>query len=255
MNCKLCGKEKKAAKSHVIPEAFFREIRMDDKKLMLRADYPDALPKSTPIGVYDQTILCHECEAKFNRYDDYGIRVLAKEQNKFFVAAKRPNGADALQAAGVDANLLLGFLASVLWRASVSTHIFYTRVSLGPFEEILRRYIDSSEKETPNFLDAFFYKWIPPKESPFVAKTILDPAPTKLHGINLYKLYLGDFIAIIKVDSRSLPIALNEALLSKTDDFVVSLQDMHEIGDFSTIMKPAIRSQKNLEQMYRRKNK
>jgi hypothetical protein len=55
--CRLCRQPKKLIQAHVIPEAFFREMRVGDGApplLVKTGEYP----RRSPIGVYDQTILC-----------------------------------------------------------------------------------------------------------------------------------------------------------------------------------------------------
>jgi len=82
--CRLCEKEGKLVKAHVIPEAFFRVLREDGNSPQLLTSTPDHLPKRSPIGVYDESILCEVCESKFDRFDDYGIQTLLVHFGELF---------------------------------------------------------------------------------------------------------------------------------------------------------------------------
>jgi len=70
MTCRLCNRQLKFAKSHVIPEAFWRELRDEKDVPLLVSSAEGSFPQRNPIGVYDQTILCEVCETTFNAMDD-----------------------------------------------------------------------------------------------------------------------------------------------------------------------------------------
>ncbi len=82
MSCKGCGEDKKLVRSHVIPEAFFRGLRDGNTAPRMLTNIEGKYPKKAPIGVYDQTILCADCENVFQLYDDYGCTVLLKDEEK-----------------------------------------------------------------------------------------------------------------------------------------------------------------------------
>ncbi len=58
--CRLCGIiTTDLDKSHIIPEAFFRELRSDGSIPLVVGDL---FPKRAQIGVYDESILCRSCK-------------------------------------------------------------------------------------------------------------------------------------------------------------------------------------------------
>jgi hypothetical protein len=83
-NCKLCGNAADLVNAHIIPEAFFRELRHEDKPPLLVTNTKGHFPKKVPIGVYDPEILCASCEKKFLPFDTYGIDVLLTRFYHFF---------------------------------------------------------------------------------------------------------------------------------------------------------------------------
>src|SRR5215208_880584 len=133
--CRLCGRNRKLIKAHIIPEAFFREARGNAKKPRLIFDDPNTYPKQSLIGVYDQEILCEQCESKFQHLDDYGVQVLLTQFQELFLPVTYGDRV-VYQATDINHNLLLRFFVATLWRASVSTQMFYKDVNLGHLESL-----------------------------------------------------------------------------------------------------------------------
>jgi hypothetical protein len=68
--CKLCGSEADLIKAHVIPKRFW-EIDETRPRPRIVTNIKGIYPKRIPIGVYDQTIVCENCERGFGDYDSY----------------------------------------------------------------------------------------------------------------------------------------------------------------------------------------
>jgi len=83
MTCALCKKELKLIKAHAIPEAFFRELRDGWRAPLLVTNTEGHYPKKSPIGVYDDGILCEYCEPSFAEWDDYRASILLRKKNEF----------------------------------------------------------------------------------------------------------------------------------------------------------------------------
>lgn len=156
-HCRLCGANAVFVKSHIIPEAFFRELRSDGEVPLLVAGKMGQLPKKAPIGVYDPRILCALCEAKFSSVDSYGIAVLLSKFDQYFKPLQLDDRAIAFQGAEVDTTRLLRFLVSILWRGSVSTQPFYSTVVLGPLEKLAKDAIFGAT--VPQTFDAVLSRW------------------------------------------------------------------------------------------------
>lgn len=142
-------------------------------------------------------ILCEICEPLFGVWDNYAQQLLGLE----------PKGSSPIMNQGdiygyeiqkYNYELLKLFFISLLWRASVSKHIFYSKVNLGPFEHIAKRFIEHNYPGTPEDFSVTLAKFDHP-----IGKTILDPNPEKPEGINYYRFYFGSYIAYIKVNKRN----------------------------------------------------
>ena len=179
MSCRLCFRDRTLVKSHVIPEAFWREMRDDVEGapwLISSADGVHA--QRSHIGVYDQSILCDECEPKFGDLDDYGIRVLLKDFDREFtpiIDTVFPARVAGYQSTTIDQDRLLRFLVSVLWRASVSTHPFYQHVALGELESVAATVLDPVGP-VPAAFGAVLARWTPAEDMGYQAHGFLTHA-------------------------------------------------------------------------------
>lgn len=219
--CKLCGEAKKLGKSHVIPAAFFKAFIEEKKAAMIVSGTPGQFPKRSRDGVYDQTILCHECEKCFQLYDEYAAKIFVNQSDRYFRPVETLKGAIGFQADDIDQKLLLRFLISVLWRASVSSDDFFSRVDLGPYESIAAQVIQQPELDIPPSFGACLSRW---EDNNVVEhQIIMDPFREKLGGVNAYRLYLGQFVAYVRVDRQNFGAPFNKfALLSNPQVLVIS---------------------------------
>jgi hypothetical protein len=82
----------------------------------------------------------------FGAIDDYGVNVFLKDFHSEFQPISHGDQIAGFESAVADPTRLLQFLVTVLWRASASTHSFYSKVDLGCYEPLARLAVD-----TPGF--------------------------------------------------------------------------------------------------------
>ena len=133
--CLLCKREaERLARAHIFALGFFRGLR-------LRAQV-DTVATSTGDGrrlqsaLYDSNIICDECEHNImSPLDEYGIQILRDRKGAMRIPlpAKSPMGMFVFE--GVDKCKLRAFLASVLWRCSVSKQLEVRDISIGDTDE------------------------------------------------------------------------------------------------------------------------
>lgn len=245
MVCRLCLDAAKLVKAHVIPEAFFRLLRIDDEVPLIVTDKEKNFPKKSPIGVYDKDILCNKCESKFDQVDHYGTEVFINQREKLFKAVSDGNKIEAFRADGIDQKRLLQFLVATLWRASVSTQPFYERVRLGSYEEIARQVILNPDASIPASFAAVLSCWNVDEEHQTMANGLMDPFREKSMGVNSYRVYFGQIVAYIKVDRRPLPAPFDRVALLVQDQVTFVARDFVKSKDFAAMRQTAISSHKN----------
>lgn len=221
-NCRFCGQERKLVEAHIIPEGFFRRLRDNQDPPRLLTNKEGEYPKKAPIGVYDPSILCGECEPSFGDWDNYAQQFLGEE----------PGGGQPIY----DGNQLVAykvleydyvnlklFFISLLWRASVSSHPFYKKVKLGPYEEESKQLIEQRNPGIENDFSVTLAKFDHP-----LGSSILDPHPDRWDNVNYYRFYLGGYVAYIKVDKRKAPKPFVDFMLTPVPPLYIICRNLEK---------------------------
>lgn len=232
MTCKLCLKEKKCIEAHIIPESFFRIIKQDGKPILILS--PNDFQSKTHIGIYDKTILCDDCEKLFSPWDNYGYSLLVANfsKDKPFLDG---DSVLAYTIENIDYHKLKLFFISILWRASASSHKYFSSINTGPFEDKLKELILSNDAGDENNFSVIITKF---NDDP-VATAILNPHREKLEGINYYSIYLGGFKVFIKVDNRDSSELMKNFILTPNGPLYVVIRDFRGSSEFKIMKKIA----------------
>ena len=114
--CKLCGHDVAALRrSHIIPKSLYGSA-LDDPKCPMRIHRgsSDLWPPRSRIGVYDQNLLCDDCEASLSKYDDYACRIFLRTKPTETI---RVEGEELVaRYDDVDVDRLRVFFLCLLWR-------------------------------------------------------------------------------------------------------------------------------------------
>jgi hypothetical protein len=175
---------------------------------------PGQFAQRSQIGIYDAGILCEPCERSLAPFDDYGADLLINRRDSAF---QRYAVADRtlFVAAQFDYAKLRLFIISVLWRASVSAHKFFYRISLGPFEQTAKEMILRGDTGEADLFSAVLSRWTVPAGAALPPKLMANPYQYRDdEGIHRARLYLGSFVADISVESRPLPSPLSNVAIS-----------------------------------------
>lgn len=195
--CSLCAVDKPLIKSHIVPKAFYPAPTNEGVPVLLPSD-SEAHVKRSPIGVYDEHILCASCDGKLGVFDQHVIEKLLHGNFKTL-----PNK-HVRQYVGADALLVIKFIASVAWRANASSNSSYDSIRLGPYRDKLRRVFECGElDESIGFVVAEmtdFSVKMANSSPPF-----LNPCNIKIHGVNYLVIYSGRFVFYVRVDKRRGP--------------------------------------------------
>ncbi len=203
MKCKGCGEDKDLIKAHIIPKSFYMNLKGDSKYLNVIHSNADARVGISHIGDYDKEILCKACDGVFEKYDDYAKKFLIDEFGSF---NELWDGETLVgwEVDGCKHQKLILFFLSVLWRASVSNRENYRNIVLGPHEDKIKEIVFGRSNDNLYYtcsLAKFYGAKIDTLE-----RAILNPVRIKIDGINFHQIYLGGFIAYLKVDKRENPM-------------------------------------------------
>jgi hypothetical protein len=124
------------------------------------------------------------------------------------------------------------FFISLLWRASVSTDPFFSRISLDRFENIVKQYISSNDPGNTEDFSIILAKFDHP-----LSKPILDPHADKYSGVNFFRFYLASYIAYIKVDDKPTPVPFSEFALSANKPLYIICKDFIKSKELDLMKK------------------
>lgn len=242
MVCCLCGEDQTLVKAHIIPKAFFRLLN-DGSGVPRMVSNSDDLPypKRSPEGVYDEGILCEKCERKFALLDDYAATVLIHEFEKIFSPLLNGDEVVAYRSSDIDQGLLWRFMVSVLWRASVSSHIYFSSIDLGPHELNARKVIlnkDASMVDYPEF-GVSLSRWVSSPEREALTTAMMSPFKERFGGANFYRLYFGRMVAYCRVDKRRRLQPLRDIELCANPACHVIAREFDRSKDFDAFVQVA----------------
>lgn len=244
--CKICGASSGFVKSHIIPEAFFRQLRDDQEAPLLISGATGQAPKKSPIGVYDTNILCGPCEGKFLHWDTYGVDVLLTRFDHFFKPILKEGKIFGYEASDVDKVKLLDFLTSIIWRASISSQPFYETVQLGPYQAQIREGMFIQSDHSPEPVDAVLSRWKDDDDDTLPTTSLMNPHRERWGDVNAYRLYLGKIVAYIKIDQRSFNETFSKFSLRSSDPLRIISRSFAASKDLAAMQKTAIASHRNL---------
>ncbi len=236
MKCHLCLEERKLIKSHGIPKSFFLPLRPGKRIPKIYSNTPGVYPKKSPIGIYDKSILCSECDNLIGKWDNYAQQLLLKDFTEDLAVL---HGTDkvAYKIDSFNYHKLKLFFVSVLWRASISKHYFYKRIRLGPYQSIARKMIIENDPSSAKTFSVVISKFSDPKFT-----GILDPHLDRIDGIKFYRFYMTGFVVYIKVDKRNIPDFMKKFYIREGHPLWVILRDLHKSNDLQIMKQIAVNS-------------
>lgn len=208
--CKMCGHEKKLIKAHVIPKVFYP---LSGSTKILSAE-PSMFPRKAPIGVYDEGLLCAECDGALGIYDQAFAEQLLKQSGE--VVPSTEGGIKIYRVKSAD--IIRKFALSVAWRAHHSSHEMFRSVNLGPYADAFKREIKSDQLSDTSIVVTEF-------DNPNVP--FLSPAPDRIENVRFIRIYAAHFSLVIKVDKQRMPSALD----------AVDLKNSHTNSVFTVVRK------------------
>ncbi len=225
MLCRLCDQEKRLIKAHIIPAGFYRPLKAGNVIPELHTNVEGSFPQRSPVGIFDRNILCRECDALMGPWDQHAQELLLKdipEDTSIFYRGKRV----AYQITHFDYKRLRLFFVSLLWRASISTHKFFKRISLGSQESILRDMILTQNPGPPELYGVTLARF-----ETRAANGMLDPHPETFDGVNYCRFYLTGYVVYIHTDDKPAFSVLSDFIIKETGPITVLIRDFGQSKD------------------------
>lgn len=180
-HCALCLQQAVLKHSHIIPESCYKPI-YGDKHRMITFD-----PKDVDQHYFEQKglrsyLLCGKCEQYLN--DNF--------EKPFHKSWHETNIVDHFPANAKIADTTVDYVAfklfhlSVLWRASVSDHPGFSKVSLGPHAEAIRRMLLNMDPGEPWQYPIVCGVLTSDAGQGDTRQIVATPQPLKYHGHRAY---------------------------------------------------------------------
>ena len=194
--CRYCGNDRTLIDAHIIPRGFYPSPTEEGTPRLISGN-AGTWPKRSPTGVYDQVILCADCDGYLGSFDQHALDCLLNTQARtpIFRQGTKSHG---FRYNDADAAVVELFAASVAWRASVSSHEFFTSVILGPYEDRILTFLKSGRAEDRP-IKMFMAEFDIPNP-PF-----LNPHYIRMSGVNFLLVYASRFIFYLKLDQKKTP--------------------------------------------------
>jgi hypothetical protein len=240
MKCKLCLEEKELIKkSHILSDFLFLNVREEDNMMLLMnvdsKSKQDANPKKVYTPEFEGGILCANCDNHIlGANESYAAYVLygkgSDTREPLVQKQKHPDGKLlSLYAENVDYVRFKLFLLGLIWRASISTRPFFKQVTLGPYEEVIRKMLlegrSGQRDEFPCVISYFHDKDSLP------AKVAMAPYKFRKRGIG-YVIHLGQLIFMYFISPGSIDADFLEATISPEG----ALRILENVGDLPKII-------------------
>ena len=199
--CKLCEREKKLIKAHIIPRQLYGPILKASSGESPRVYVVGTEKKSqqSQNGIYDPDILCRECDGDLiGPWDNYGQTLLLSSpspENYIVDDAGKPAG---YKIDTFDYNQLKLFFMSILWRAAITSDQFFAQVQLGSWEDKLKKMILAQDPGSENDFSVVLFKY-----EGDCSEIMSNPTKQKQDGVNYYRFRFPKYGFLIKVDKRN----------------------------------------------------
>jgi len=229
--CKLCGHDVAALRrSHIIPKSLYGSA-LDDPKCPMRIHRgsSDLWPPRSRIGVYDQNLLCDDCEASLSKYDDYACRIFLRTKPTETI---RVEGEELVaRYDDVDVDRLRVFFLCLLWRMHATDHAMFKSVNLGTYESCFKAGTLEKNPRAVPAMDVVITKFDKSDTA------IIGPTRLRLQGVNGYRVSFAGFSCWVKVDARSNPSCFDEIALSNGNPMHILLRDFRKSSELTTMKK------------------
>ena len=226
--CALCLETKELVESHVISKLFWRRIYGKDRTAVeLSGDL--ANPRSIQMKGHKEQMLCLECDQQFGKYETY----VGNLWDKSFPRVRE--GTEFIME-GLDYKRFKLFLLSVLWRASVARHEFFRAVSLGPFEEIVRRML---REENPGLPDSFAVFPVIQHSENVIIDTIVQPFRDRVGAFTFYRFIFGGVVWHFIVSKKSAYEFINFPFFSEAGVLRFGTEDIIQSSAVKSLSKSA----------------
>jgi hypothetical protein len=213
MECKLCHKNKKLCRSHIIPE-FFYENMYSDKHTYREVSFKKEKMKFPQKG-YREFLLCQNCETFLSRYEKYASSIYKDKFLNLDTSEKyfEPND--------IDYKKFKIFELTILWRCGISKGDYFS-INLGPHEEKIRQMLINENPGKVNNYGCIIFA-ILGDGNKLLRGVQFGQSSSRLEGHHVYKILFGGFLWIFFVSSHNISSKFNKMFLKENGSIIIPI--------------------------------
>jgi hypothetical protein len=225
MACSNCGSDS-LIKAHLIPRVFAVEVKVG--KSFAANVLESGTYRPTQSGIWDNTILCAECDGVLGNYENYAYGVTRRIR-----ATEDAKPWQQRTLADVDVTMILKFCAGILYKFSL-TSTENGRVELGRYQESLRHFLFHAGAPCPAELDVLVLRPLRYADDADVF-AYRAPRDDRAHGLNFYRMMLGGVIFFVNLDARGteLHAARGDFIKAHTNAMKFTMVDALKFEEFT----------------------
>lgn len=206
--CKLCGRDRKLIKSHVIPKSLFKDVFGNNH--VANVDLNSKSTKFQSDTGYDKNLFCLECDRDIvGKLDNYFAESIFKSKkessNSSIIETHLIDNGDIKMSrlSGLNYNTLKLFFISLLLRSSLTENAFFKQVDVSKFHNDLKSMILDNFACSENRFQVSVMKIIPDSTRPYVS--VFTPMKSKSGGATHYMFYINTYIIYINISQHNIP--------------------------------------------------
>lgn len=143
--CALCKTPDSALQgSHIVPEFFYKRVYTKSHKFTAISLVQDERLTIEQKG-YREDLLCQKCETKLSKWETVLSQFVTAVISDNYTHFRRTQYLSATIVDGVNYSSLKMAVLSIFWRMSISKLKIFSDIHLGPYEEILRKLLDTEQ--------------------------------------------------------------------------------------------------------------
>lgn len=206
--CKFCLQIKTLVRAHIIPVGLFPKNENGDRfHYLLDGDGEKPISK-IPHGVYDDNLVCADCEELFAEGDDYAKRFLVDDAETSY--ERFDSNVRYWEYPSFDYRKLKLFFITLLWRAHASGRSDWKLVDLGAkYAQQAKNLIQAGNPGSPDDFAVSLVRWaLGPHR---LLGTSLTPRRTlPPSSVRYYDSALFGYNVWVKVDRRPFPYPIDK---------------------------------------------
>jgi hypothetical protein len=257
MKCQLCSNEyAKLADAHILPIGFFKNIPTKGRVDTVSLDGEKG--RKLQKAIYDKEILCASCERDIvSPLDDYGIKIFRDRLNSFFIEIPNRPADKLIIYESIDPHKLKAFLASILWRISVSKQKELRDLLIGETYE--KRIANDllSKSNGFGYIDASVRFLSDPRHMAFMLpyKKRIGPIDTKRdsQAVNGWVMQFPNISITVSLDKRPHPhrmyTSISSDLSNRSEDILASTSLLAKENGYSFMAIETDKDETTISQM------